>query len=116
MRRHTLVGERILAAAPALSPVAPLVRSSHEWWNGGGYPDGLTGEAIPLGARIVAVCDAFDAMTSDRPYARARSVGEACAELDRCAGTQFDPRVVEAFETTWQTWDQEAAPRGKVPA
>ncbi len=70
MRRHTLLGERILAAAPALAPVALLVRSSHERWDGSGYPDGLAGERIPLGARvIVSVCDAFDAMTSERPYA-----------------------------------------------
>ena len=69
MRRHTLIGERILAAAPALAPVAELVRSSHERWDGGGYPDGLARHQIPLGARIITVCDAFDAMTHDRPYA-----------------------------------------------
>ena len=68
MRRHTIIGERILMAAPALRPVASLVRSSHERWDGNGYPDGLGGEDIPLGARIVAVCDAFDAMITDRPY------------------------------------------------
>ena len=68
MRRHTIIGERILLSAPALRPVARLVRSSHERWDGGGYPDGLAGEDIPLGSRIVAVCDAFDAMTTDRPY------------------------------------------------
>jgi len=99
MRGHTIIGERILAAAPALMPVAALVRSSHEHWDGTGYPDGLAGEDIPLGARVVGVCDAFDAMTSERPYREARSVEEAFAELHRCAGTQFDPRVVEAFET-----------------
>jgi hypothetical protein len=68
MRRHTLIGERFLLAVPALRPVAALVRASHERWDGGGYPDGLAGEAIPLGARIIAVCDAFDAMVTDRPY------------------------------------------------
>ncbi len=81
MRRHTLVGERILAAAPALVPVAMIVRSSHERWDGTGYPDGLAGEAIPQGSRIVAVCDAFDAMTSDRPYAPAKPFAEALDEL-----------------------------------
>ena len=97
VKRHTLIGERILAAAPALRPVAALVRSSHERWDGDGYPDGLGGETIPLGSRIVAVCDAFSAMVSERPYRPARSVPEALTELHRCAGTQFDPRVVEAF-------------------
>ena len=97
MRRHTIVGERILLAAPALRPVARLVRSSHERWDGSGYPDALAGEQIPLGARVVAVCDAFDAMTSDRPYRPAMSESEALAELRACAGTQFDSQVVEAF-------------------
>jgi HD-GYP domain-containing protein (c-di-GMP phosphodiesterase class II) len=97
MRRHTLIGERILAAVPALMPVARLVRSSHERWDGTGYPDGLRAEQIPLGARIVAVCDAYDAMVSDRPYRDGISPLEALAELRRCAGTQFDPTVVNAF-------------------
>jgi len=95
--RHTLIGERILGAAIALRPVAKLVRSSHERWDGSGYPDGLAGTAIPLGARIVTACDAYDAMTSDRPYQRALAHGEALEELRRCAGTQFDPDVVDAF-------------------
>ena len=94
---HTLVGERILGAAPALRPVARLVRSSHEHYDGNGYPEGLRGDEIPLGARIVAVCDAYDAMTSDRPYQAALDHDAALAELRRCAGTQFDPGVVEAF-------------------
>jgi diguanylate cyclase (GGDEF)-like protein len=97
MRQHTIVGERILAAAPALREVAKLVRSSHERWDGGGYPDGLRGEQIPLGARIIAVCDAFDAMRQRRPYADSLPETVALAELRRCAGTQFDPRVIEAF-------------------
>jgi two-component system, cell cycle response regulator len=97
MRQHTVVGERMLHAAPALGGVAQLVRSSHERVDGGGYPDGLRGEEIPLGARIVAVCDAFNAMTSDRPYRTAKSVEEALAELERCSGTQFDPDAVAAF-------------------
>jgi diguanylate cyclase (GGDEF)-like protein/putative nucleotidyltransferase with HDIG domain len=101
MRRHTLIGARIVAAAPALDRVAPLVRSSHERWDGTGYPDGLAGEAIPLGARIVAVCDAFDAMTSDRPYSPGMPSAAALMELRRCAGSQFDPGVVEAFCAAW---------------
>ncbi len=97
MRQHTLIGERILNAAPALRPVARLVRSSHERWDGGGYPDALVGEEIPLGARIIAACDAYDAMISERPYDAARAPQEALAELRRNAGIQFDPRVVEAI-------------------
>jgi two-component system, cell cycle response regulator len=97
MRRHPLIGERILLAAPALRPVARLVRSSHERWDGTGYPDGLQGDEIPLGARVVAVCDAFDAMTTERPYREPIAEADALAELRRCAGTQFDPMVVEAF-------------------
>ena len=101
VRKHTLVGERILAAAPTLRKVAALVRASHERWNGHGYPDGLVGEAIPLGARIVAVCDAFDAMVSDRPYRTAMSHEDAIEELRRCSGSQFDPAVVAAFCAAW---------------
>jgi diguanylate cyclase (GGDEF)-like protein len=97
MRRHTIIGERILMAAPALRSVARLVRSSHERWDGVGYPDGLRGEEIPLGARVVAVCDAFDAMTTNRPYRVRIGQPAALAELRACAGTQFDPRVVDAF-------------------
>jgi diguanylate cyclase (GGDEF)-like protein len=101
IRRHTIIGERIVAAAPALRPVAALVRSSHERWDGGGYPDALAGEQIPLGARIVSVCDAFDAMVADRPYRLGMDAADALAELRRCAGTQFDPHVVDAFAATW---------------
>jgi diguanylate cyclase (GGDEF)-like protein len=99
--RHTLIGERIIAAAPALEPVAALVRSSHEHWDGSGYPDALAEEAIPLGSRIVAVADAFDAMTSNRAYRPACSPSQALEELVRCAGTQFDPLVVSAFRAAW---------------
>jgi HD-GYP domain-containing protein (c-di-GMP phosphodiesterase class II) len=97
MREHTIVGDRILSAAPALEDAAKLVRASHERYDGTGYPDRLRGEEIPLGARIVAVCDAFHAMTSERPYRRALAVSEALEELHRCSGAQFDPKVVRAF-------------------
>ena len=97
VRRHPLIGERIVRSAPSLSRVAELVRSTHERFDGAGYPDRLRADAIPLGSRIVAVCDAFDAMTSGRPYAAARTPQEALDELRRCSGTQFDPAVVETF-------------------
>jgi diguanylate cyclase (GGDEF)-like protein len=97
LRRHTLIGERIVSAAPALGGVAKMIRSSHERWDGKGYPDALAGHEIPLGAQIVFVCDAFSAMTSERPYAPAVSEAEALAELRRHAGTQFSPAVVDAF-------------------
>ena len=96
IRRHPVVGERILSAAPALAPVARLVRSSYERYDGTGYPDGLRGEAIPLGSRVIAVCVAYDAMTSARPY-REPLPAAAFDELRRCAGQQFDPMVVAAF-------------------
>jgi diguanylate cyclase (GGDEF)-like protein len=96
MRRHTAVGEAILSAAPSLRGVAALVRATHERIDGTGYPDGLAGEEIPLGSRIVAVCDAFDAMTSDRVYRPAMSRDAALAELEAGAGTQFDAAVVAA--------------------
>src|SRR6202035_5284232 len=98
IRRHTIIGERILNAAPALADVARLVRSSHESYDGGGYPDALVGEAIPIGSRIISVCDAFDAMTSDRPYRLAMTPNDALAELQRCSGAQFDPKVVAALQ------------------
>jgi diguanylate cyclase (GGDEF)-like protein len=97
MRRHTLIGERILGSNPAMRPVARLVRASHERWDGDGYPDGLAGERIPIGARIIFVADSFDAMTSDRPYKAGIDEEGAREELRRCAGTQFDPELVELF-------------------
>jgi diguanylate cyclase (GGDEF)-like protein len=97
MRRHTIIGEEILSVAPALQPVAKIVRASHERWDGSGYPDGLAGDAIPLGARVVAVCDAFSAMTQDRPYQPGMAPEEALREIRRSAGGHFDPRVVQAF-------------------
>ncbi|MGA9857522.1 MAG: HD domain-containing phosphohydrolase [Solirubrobacteraceae bacterium] len=97
MRQHTVAGERIVNSSSALADVAPLVRSSHERWDGGGYPDGLAGDEIPIGARIIAVCDSYHAMTSNRAYRQAMSEEVALSELRACAGSQFDPEVVEAF-------------------
>jgi len=97
IRRHTEIGERIVLAAPSLSHTAELVRSSHEWHDGHGYPDALSGDEIPIGASIISVCDAFEAMVSDRPYGTKRTTAEALTELARCSGTQFRPDVVTAF-------------------
>ena len=97
VKRHTLIGERIAQSAPALVGVASLIRSSHERWDGEGYPDRLAGSDIPLGAQIVFLCDAYTAMTSERCYKPAISRIEAFAELERNSGTQFSPAVVEAF-------------------
>ena len=97
MERHTIAGEQILAPVEFLADVRKLVRHEHERYDGAGYPDGLAGEAIPLGARIVLVCDALHAMTSDRPYRKAMSFARAVAELRRHAGRQFDSDVVEAL-------------------
>ncbi len=97
VRRHTVIAERILLAAPALAHIAGVVRSSREYFDGSGYPDGLAGTEIPLVSRIVFVCDAFEAMTAERPYRPALTIGSALSELERCSGTQFDPMVVAAF-------------------
>jgi diguanylate cyclase (GGDEF)-like protein len=97
VREHTLIGERIVSRAEGFDDVARTVRSTHERWDGDGYPDGLEGEAIPLAARVIAICDAYDAMTSDRPYRRAMPQEAAVAELRRTAGSQFDPELVEIF-------------------
>ena len=99
IRCHTVEGERILKhVGGALARIARYVRSSHEHYDGGGYPDGLAGESIPIEARIVSVCDAYSAMTTDRPYRAAMPIDAALDELHRCAGTQFDPNVVSALE------------------
>jgi HD-GYP domain-containing protein (c-di-GMP phosphodiesterase class II) len=97
VQRHTLIGEQILAPVEFLAEVLPLVRSAHERWDGRGYPDGLAGDEIPLGARIVFACDTYEAMTAQRPYRAALTEEEARAELRRVTGTQLDPRVVEAL-------------------
>ncbi|MBN1528575.1 MAG: diguanylate cyclase [Thermoleophilaceae bacterium] len=97
MREHPVIGERILLRTPELAPIAPLVRHEHERWDGDGYPDGLAGEAIPIGSRIILACDAYNAMITARPYRDPMSHEDALAELRRAAGTQFDPHVVEAL-------------------
>ena len=97
MQQHPELGERILAPIDRLAKVRSIVRSCHEHYDGGGYPDGLSGKEIPLESRIILVCDAFHAMTTDRPYRKRLSVEEACHRLREAVGTQFDPTVVEVF-------------------
>ncbi|HEX6117568.1 MAG TPA: diguanylate cyclase [Solirubrobacterales bacterium] len=97
MREHPAIGERILRAIPGMGQVAKIVRHEHERWDGSGYPDGLAGAEIPLGSRIILACDAYHAMTSDRPYRTAMSHSDAVAELGASAGTQFDPEVCQAL-------------------
>ena len=86
MRQHPVIGERIMRAIPGMGSIARVVRHEHERWDGGGYPDGLAGEAIPLAARIILACDAYHAMVSDRPYRKAMSHHDAMAELTSNAG------------------------------
>lgn len=97
MRRHPELGERVVSSVPGLAHLAPVVRADHERWDGKGYPDGLSGEEIPLASRIVLACDAYHAMTSDRPYREAMGQEAAMEELERNAGTQFCPRTVAAL-------------------
>jgi cyclic di-GMP phosphodiesterase len=99
MQTHTLIGAEMLAngATRHIRMAETIARSHHEWWNGGGYPDGLVGESIPLPARIVAVADVYDALTHARPYRGAWRRDRVIAELRRKTGTHFEPRVVEAF-------------------
>lgn len=106
MKQHPVIGYQMCMKVDALRPAAPIVLHHHERWDGQGYPSGLAGEAIPLGARIFAIADTLDAMTSDRPYRKALSFAQARDEIARCAGKQFDPRMVELFfeipEEEWQ--------------
>ena len=97
MRRHTIIGADLLARIPFFADVHPLVRSAHEHWDGGGYPDGLAGTLIPLGARVILACDALSAMTTDRPYRPRQSLDQALRELQTCSGSQFDPAVIDAL-------------------
>jgi putative nucleotidyltransferase with HDIG domain len=97
MRQHATLALEILGTVQALQPTLPLVKHHHERWDGTGYPDGLAGEEIPLGARIIAVAETYDILTHGAPWKEPMSAEEAKAEIRRCAGTQFDPQVVEAF-------------------
>jgi len=111
MRKPTIIGQRVLDAAPALRPVANLIRSTHERWDGEGYPDRLAGKDIPLGSRAIFICDAYNAMTEGRSYRSAMSQDEALEELRRGAGTQFDPDLVHTFvEKVVPTLDQPLSP------
>jgi two-component system cell cycle response regulator len=105
MRRHTVIGERIIRSAPSLEAAALLVRSSHERYDGTGYPDGLCAEEIEVGASIIAICDAYDAMVNHRVYREPKTQAEAIAELRLCAGTQFEPSLVEIFCATLERRD-----------
>jgi len=107
MKRHPALGYRILAQVPYLRPAAKIVLAHHERWDGDGYPRRLKGEDIPLGARIFALADTYDAIISDRPYRKGQSPDAALAEILRCAGTQFDPKVIEAFEAAFPRWREE---------
>jgi HD-GYP domain-containing protein (c-di-GMP phosphodiesterase class II) len=123
MKNHTVEGERMLQRVGGLlSSVGVVVRASHERWDGGGYPDGLAGDQIPLASRIVSACDAFNAMTTDRPYRKALPLTVAIAELRTHAGTQFAPDVVEALIAVverdapeWQLAFTEPAPAMPAP-
>ena len=111
---HAALGAKILADNLALMPLVPLVRHHHEWYDGSGYPDGLSGDDIPLGAAIIAVADTYDTMTTDRPYRKAPGRERARAEILRCSGTQFNPRVVAAFLRTLDRGDWPEHPQQTV--
>jgi putative two-component system response regulator len=104
VRRHVEIGERIAAPLPGAERFGPIIRHHHERWDGSGYPDGLAGTAIPVGARIIGIVDAFDAMTQYRPYREARSISEAVAEMRQERGRQFDPDLVDEFVRVIE-WD-----------
>lgn len=115
MREHPVIGEKILAGVPGFESVALAVRHEHERWDGGGYPDGIAGSAIPMASRIVLTCDAFHAMTSDRPYRAAMTVDDARAELHKHAGSQFDPEVVAAFNRAVESGALDSACETETP-
>jgi HD-GYP domain-containing protein (c-di-GMP phosphodiesterase class II) len=110
IRTHPLAGARLIEDVEDFRPALPYVLYHHERWDGSGYPHGLAGEEIPIEARVLGVADAFDAMTSARSYRPALSVEQALAELQRCAGSQFDPDLAETFIEGWRTGD--LAPAG----
>ena len=101
IKRHPVNGAEMIKNIPYLAPAVPIIRYHHERWNGKGYPDGLVGETIPVGARIVAVADSFDAMTTNRPYSPARILEDALQEIRDCSGSSYDPAVVEVFQSLW---------------
>ena len=103
MKKHPVVGAEMIRDIPRLAPAAPIVRHHHERWDGLGYPDSLVGEAVPGGARLVAVADGFDALSTDRPYRQAVPQEQAYAEICACAGKQYDPEVVAAFQRAWES-------------
>jgi putative nucleotidyltransferase with HDIG domain len=107
MRQHPEIGYNMLREVKFLEGAAEIILSHHERFDGKGYPRGLGGDEVPLGARIFAVCDTFDSMTSDRPYRRALSTLDAMNEILKCRGSQFDPRVVEAFMDIYEIWVKE---------
>ena len=107
MRQHPIVGEHIIAGTPGLSRLAPAMRAEHERWDGSGYPDGLAGDQIPLASRITLACDALNAMTSDRPYRSAMTLDRAEHELRSCAGTQFDPQIIDVLLAEIATSERE---------
>ena len=115
MAQHTIIGERIIANIDYLAPIAGIIRSAHERWDGRGYPDKLAADRIPLASRILLVCDAYHAMTSDRPYRPAMPQAQALEELRRNAGSQFDPRVIEAFLAAWPDFAQNEMQRRPMP-
>lgn len=119
MKQHPITGAEMIKDISYLAPAAPIIRHHHERWDGEGYPDGLKGDEIPLGARIVAVADSFDAMSIDRPYRNGRTLEDAFHEILECSGTHFDPQVVKAFQRAWeQNKIQEiyASTKTKVPS
>lgn len=114
MRHHPLIGANILKPVAFPWPIAPIVRHHHEHYDGNGYPAGLKTEEIPILARVLTVADSFEAMVADRPYRRGRSQQEAMLELRRCSGTQFDPRIVEAFISVLESSEQDMGPRTEI--
>ena len=102
IKRHPVSGAEMIKDIPYLAPAVPVILYHHERWNGQGYPEGLVGEAIPSGARIVAVADSFDAMTTSRPYSPARSPENAMQEIRDCSGTSYDPIIVDVFASLWE--------------
>ena len=97
IKKHCAEGAKIIQHVKELAPLAPYILHHHEWYDGSGYPDKLKGEKIPLSARIISVADAYDTMTAQRPYREAISPQEALGEMERCSGTQFDPKLIEAL-------------------